>query len=181
MSNIWNNRLPQIIAPFLCEKRNNRPRLLFEENTVPSLPFRTPLTQARGDAYSGLERWRLLDYYTIVGYHSAVMVCSHSVFGSLVSVSAVVSQSSLGPGSKPGQIGKMSASEGLGRGQTADHPFPFPDYLSARFARKFSFWPTPIFFSFSPLCGAWSQASSSRLRVLQSIKIGSNQVIFIDW
>ena len=30
-SNIWNNRLPQIIAPFLCEKSNNRPLLLFEE------------------------------------------------------------------------------------------------------------------------------------------------------
>ena len=45
-----------------------------------------------------------------------MIVCSHSVFGSLVSVSAVVSQSSLGPGSQPGQIGNMSASEGLGRG-----------------------------------------------------------------
>ena len=31
VNNIWNNRLPRIIAPFLCEKRNNRPRLLFEE------------------------------------------------------------------------------------------------------------------------------------------------------
>ena len=68
-----------------------------------------------------------------------MIVCLHSVFGSLVSVSAVVSQSSLGPSSQPGQIGNMSASEGLGRGQTADHPFPFPDYLSARFARNFSF------------------------------------------
>ena len=95
-----------------------------------------------------------------------MIVCSHSVFCSLVSVSAVVSQSSLGPGSQPGQIGNMSASEGLGRGQTADHPFLFPDYLSARFARKFPFWPTPIFYSFSPLCGAWSQASSSRPRVV---------------
>ena len=31
MSNIWNNSLPQIITPFWCEKRNTRPRLLFEE------------------------------------------------------------------------------------------------------------------------------------------------------
>ena len=31
MSNIWNNRLPRIITPFLCRKRNNRPPLLFEE------------------------------------------------------------------------------------------------------------------------------------------------------
>ena len=31
MSNIWNKRLPWIIAPFLCEKRNNRRRLSFEE------------------------------------------------------------------------------------------------------------------------------------------------------
>ena len=86
-----------------------------------------------------------------------MIVCSHSVFGSLVSVSAVVSQSSLGPGSQPGQIGNMSASEGLGRGQTADHPLLFPDYLSARFARKFPFWPTPIFHSFSPLKGPYAE------------------------
>ena len=32
------------------------------------------------------------------------------------------------------------------------------DYLSARFARLFFFLPTPIFFSSSPRCGAWSQA-----------------------
>ena len=37
MNYIWNNRLPRIIAfpriiaPLWCEKRNNRPRLLFEE------------------------------------------------------------------------------------------------------------------------------------------------------
>ena len=31
VNNIGNNRLPRIIAPFLCEKRNNRPRLLFEK------------------------------------------------------------------------------------------------------------------------------------------------------
>lgn len=31
MSNIRNNRRPRIIAPFKCEKNNNRPRLLFEE------------------------------------------------------------------------------------------------------------------------------------------------------
>ena len=37
LSNIWNNHFPQIIAfpwiiaPFWCEKRSNRPRLLFEE------------------------------------------------------------------------------------------------------------------------------------------------------
>ena len=30
-SNIWNNHLPRIIALFLCEKRNNHPRLLFME------------------------------------------------------------------------------------------------------------------------------------------------------
>ena len=31
MSNISNNRLPRKIAAFFCEKRNNRPRLLFKE------------------------------------------------------------------------------------------------------------------------------------------------------
>ena len=31
MNNTWNDRLPRIIAPFWCEKRKNRLRLLFEE------------------------------------------------------------------------------------------------------------------------------------------------------
>ena len=35
------------------------------------------------------------------------------------------------------------------------HPFPSPDYLSARFARRLFFSPTPIF---SPFPGAWFQA-----------------------
>ena len=39
-------------------------------------------------------------------------------------------------------------------------PFPSPDYRSARFARRF-FSRTPFFPSFSPQCGAWSQATSS--------------------
>ena len=66
-----------------------------------------------------------------------MIVCLHSVFGSLVSVSAVVGQSSLGPGSQPGQIGNMLASEGLGRGQTADHPFPFPTTLCSLHSKLF--------------------------------------------
>lgn len=37
VSNIWNNRLPrmiafpQIVCPFLSEQRNNRPLLIFED------------------------------------------------------------------------------------------------------------------------------------------------------
>ena len=31
MGNIFNNRLPRIIAPFWSEKRNDHPRLLFKE------------------------------------------------------------------------------------------------------------------------------------------------------
>ena len=31
MSNNWNNRLPSNNHPFWCEKRNNLPRILFEE------------------------------------------------------------------------------------------------------------------------------------------------------
>ena len=31
MRNIWNNRLPRIIAPFRSKKRDNHPQLLFEE------------------------------------------------------------------------------------------------------------------------------------------------------
>ena len=55
---------------------------------------------------------------------------------------------SLGPGSavgekgkKRGQTGKISASEILGRGKGG----AFPEYLSARFARRFFFLPTSIF------------------------------------
>ena len=58
---------------------------------------------------------------------------------------------SLGPGSavgekgkKQGQTGKISASELLWRGKGG----AFPEYLTAHFARRFYFSPTPIF---SPL------------------------------
>ena len=79
-----------------------------------------------------------------------MIVCSHSVFGSLVSVSAVVSQRRLRPGSQPGQIGNMSASEGLGRGQTADHPFPFPTTSLLASLETFLFGPRRFFTPFPP-------------------------------
>ena len=71
-------------------------------------------------------------------------------------------QTSLGQGSAVGkkgekqcQIGKISASEArlvvtLGDVSRLRHPFPSPDDLSARFARRFFFSPTPIFSPFSP-------------------------------
>ena len=76
-------------------------------------------------------------------------------------LSSLVAIVSLGPGSamrergkKRGPIGKISASEaspavswGGGKGC---HSFPFPDYLSARFARRFFFRPRWFFFPFSP-------------------------------
>ena len=69
---------------------------------------------------------------------------------------------------KQGLIGKISLSEasravawGGGKGC---HPFPSPDYLSARFAHQFFFFP-PIF----PQCRAWSQASLVGIYVTQWI------------
>ena len=38
------------------------------------------------------------------------------------------------------------------------HPFPSPDYLSARFARGLFFFANADFFPFSAFSGAWSQA-----------------------
>ena len=69
---------------------------------------------------------------------------------------------SLGPGSaewekgkKRGQIEKISLAERL-----PGALFPFPEYLSADFARLFFFFsPTLIFFTFFPQCGAWSEAT----------------------
>ena len=89
---------------------------------------------------------------------------------SLLTLASSNCNASLGPGSavrekgkKRGQIGKISASEaspavswGGGKGR---HSFPFPDYLSTRFARRFFFSRTLIFFSFFPQCWAWSQAT----------------------
>ena len=39
------------------------------------------------------------------------------------------------------------------------HPFPSPDYLSTRFARRFCFFRQSRFFLLFPTCGAWSQAT----------------------
>ena len=65
-------------------------------------------------------------------------------------------------GKKRGQIGKISASEASpavswGGGKVnlkGRHSFPFPDYLSARFARRFFFFAHADFFSFFPQCRA---------------------------
>ena len=63
-------------------------------------------------------------------------------------------------GQKRGQIGKISASEASlavswGGGKVnlkGRHSFPFPDYLSARFARRFFFSThADFFFLFSPM------------------------------
>ena len=77
---------------------------------------------------------------------------------------------SLGPGSAVGEKGRKQSqiwsnwkkigerSEPSG-GPGFRHPFPSPHYLAARFARRYLFSPTPIFFSFLPQCEAWSQAN----------------------
>ena len=76
----------------------------------------------------------------------------------------------LGPGSAVGKKGRKQSqiwsnwknigerSEPSG-GPGVRHPFPSPHYLAARFARRYLFSPTPIFFSFLPQCEAWSQAN----------------------
>ena len=51
------------------------------------------------------------------------------------------------------------------------HPFPFPDYLSARFARRFFFARTQTFSSFFPQCGAWSQATTLIKRIISRLLI----------
>ena len=48
-------------------------------------------------------------------------------------------------GKKRGKIGKISASEA-----SLWYPFPSPDYVSARFARRFLFYAHTDFFSFFP-------------------------------
>ena len=48
------------------------------------------------------------------------------------------------------------------------HPFSSPDYLLARFARRFFFFTNADFFSFFPQCGAWSQANKRLSQRLQT-------------
>ena len=65
------------------------------------------------------------------------------------------------------------------------HPFPFPDYFSAHFARRFVF-ANADFFSFFPLCGAWSQATlngsgHSTVLVLRTKPQVTSHSTFLIW
>ena len=54
--------------------------------------------------------------------------------------------------------------------QTIPHslPFPYPDHLSARFARRFFFSPTPVFSPFSPKAEPGPRLLGFRLVILQN-------------
>ena len=83
-------------------------------------------------------------------------------------------------GSNRKNIGEQSEPGGIlgksGERERGGHPFPSPDYLSARFARRFCFWPTPIFFSFFPQYGTWSQANFNHNQRLHSHKIRKHPI-----
>ena len=78
-------------------------------------------------------------------------------------------------GKKRGQIGKISASEAcraVAWGGGKGHPFPYPDYLSARFARQGFLGPRQFYSHFPP-----NTEPGPRLQVCVSVLFFSDHCI----